>query len=91
MVEHIAVVAGHEQVELAIVIVVGDGNPHTPAQPGQTRLLGDVFERAIWLLVIKSHHRIATLAQSIYRRAIYEDNVQPVVVVAVKQANAATG
>ena len=91
MIEHVAVVASHKQVELAIVIVVSHGNTHAPAPPGQAGLLGDVFERAIRLLVIKSHHRIATLAQSIYRRAIHEDNVQPVVVVAVKQASAATG
>ena len=34
VVEHVAVVAGYKQVELAVVVIIGHGYSHTPAQPG---------------------------------------------------------
>src|SRR5262249_58906562 len=91
VIEHVAVVACHEQIQLAVVIVVGDGHAHSPAQPGQTGFLGDVLESPVRLLVIKSNHGIAALAQPLNSRAIHQDDIQPVIVVAVKQADAATG
>src|SRR5437868_7021964 len=50
VIEHVAAIAGDKKIELAIIIVVSYGDPHTPAAPGQTSFLSNVFESAIWLL-----------------------------------------
>src|SRR5262245_18755280 len=90
MVEHVAVVAGHEKVKLAVIIVVSHSNTHTPAEAGEAGFLGNIFKIAIWLLVVKGNHGVPALAQSLYGRTVDHDNVQPVIVVAVKQTDAAT-
>src|SRR5258708_38454681 len=83
MVEHVAVVARDKKIELPIIIIISHSNAHAPAQPCQTRIPSNVLESAVCFLVVKGNHRVAALAQPFYRRPIYQDNIEPVIIVAV--------
>src|SRR5580700_1283260 len=80
VIEHVAVVSGHEQVKLTVIVVVSDRNAHAPAKSCQPRLLGNVFKFAIWLLMVKSDHGVAPVQHALYRRAIHQENIQQPIV-----------
>ena len=90
MIERIAAIARDVDVGKTIIVVVRDGDAHAPAFASQTRLLRDVGELEIGVLVVERHHGIATLlAVTVDVRTVDHDDVQFAVVVAVDQANAA--
>ena len=84
--EDVVPVSGNIQVQSSFVVEIGHGNTHTPTEARQSSGLGNVRKATVRALVIKRHHRIATVAEVVNRRAIHHHDVQPVVVVAVKES-----
>ncbi len=91
MVEGAAAIAGDEEVELAIIVVIGDGYAHAPAADGEASIAGDVLEGAVRLLVVESDQWVAAGADSLDGRTVDQDDVEAAVVVAIEKADAATG
>ena len=53
-IENDAVVAGHDQVETAVVVIVGPSRCHPDALEGDSGLLGDVCKRPITIVVVEA-------------------------------------
>src|SRR5712664_179427 len=87
-VKRIASETGDKDVLLAVIIEVGDDNSHAPPLAGQPSRARDVTELRIFILMVESNQRVATLAIMFNGGAIYHGNVQFAIVVAVKQADA---
>src|SRR6266581_4930631 len=91
MIKGTAAEAGDEEIELAVIIVIGDGYAHAPTAAGEARFLGDVLESAVALLVIEGDERVAAGAVSLDGGTVDEDDVEAAVVVAIEEADAAAG
>src|SRR5712692_9142438 len=76
--------AGDEDVQLAVIIEVGDGNSHAPPFARQPGRLRDVTELKVLILMVERNQRIATFAIMFNRGTIHHGNVQFAVIVAVK-------
>src|SRR5579863_5667951 len=58
-------VAGDEQVQIAVVIIIGHRNAHAPPLHRESGLLGDVGKLAVGALVIKRDHQVAACAVAV--------------------------
>lgn len=54
MVENNSVVLGHQQIGVAVAIVIGGGHPHAVASPRHARFLGDIGECSVPVISVKS-------------------------------------
>src|SRR3989440_2356885 len=84
VIEGAAAEAGHEEVQLAVVVIIGDGYSHTPAAVRQPRFLGDVFESPVGLLVIESDERIASSTEALHCGTVDQDDVEAAIVIAIE-------
>ena len=91
VIERAAAEAGDEEIKLAVVVVIGDGNTHAPAAAGEASLLGDVLKGAVGLLVIKSDQRVAAGAIALDGGAVDKHDVEAAIVVAIEEADAPAG
>ena len=88
-VERAAAEAGDENVQLAVIVEVGDRNSHAPALARQTGRLRDVRELEVGVLMVEGDERIAASTIAIDGRAIHHGNVQFAVMVAIEKSNSA--
>src|SRR4029077_2251636 len=85
----IAAVAGHEKIEVAIVVEVGDGDARAPTFARKPGLFGDVGELEAGILMPECDEKIAALLVAIDGRAVHHYDIELAVIVAVEQADAA--
>ena len=88
-IEGIATVTRHEEVELAVVVVIRHCHSHAPAAPRQPRFLRDVLKSAIRLLMIQRDERVATVPRPLDGGTVYHHDVQTAVIVAIEQTDPA--
>jgi hypothetical protein len=89
VIQNVTAIAGDEEVELAVVIVIGDGHAHAPAAAREAGLLRDVLESAVGLLMIERDHGITAFEVTVDGRAVYVDDVEAAIVIAIEEADAA--
>src|SRR5581483_6543781 len=88
-IKRISAITSDIEVELAVVIEVGDGNSHPPTFAAESGGLGDVGELAVGFLVIKRHQRIATLVVAFDGGTIHDDQVRATIIVTIEKAETA--
>ena len=96
VIKTVAAIAGDEEILVAVVVVIGNRNAHAVADSLQTRLLSDVLERSIGLLVV---HAIPVFGPGLLWNealrsrigigcAVDQEEIETAVVIAVEQGNA---
>ena len=98
MVEMVPAIAGDVKICIAVLIVIGDRDPHVIAVALQSCVFGHVFKRAIGFLVIKPvpELRIAFVRHCVFRHrvpqqgAIGEKDIHPPIVIVIKNRNSTT-
>jgi len=96
VVELVTAICSHVEIFAAIIVVIACGYSHAVACALQTRFLGYIFEASIGLLMVQTIPvlracllRDRSLRRRITeRRAIHKEQIEPSVVVVVKQGNA---
>jgi len=95
VVESTSAISGDEKIFMAVVVVVPDRNSCGITDAGNARLLGNIFECAVGLLVVKTVPVLwaVFLRNRILRHglvnaaAVGEENIQSSVVVVVKKSH----
>jgi hypothetical protein len=93
VVKMIAAIPSHVQVFVTVIVIVADGHAHVIAGTGQSRLLGNVYKGSVRVLMVEPipvcsarlpryRARCRRVAQ---RGAAGKENVQPPIIVVVKQ------
>ena len=86
-VQDVAAEAGEEQIDAAVVVVVGEHAPLRPvAARGDARPLGDVLERAVAAVAVERGARLLAGRERPGARAVGKEHVDPAVAVHVVQA-----
>src|SRR5215472_12443156 len=78
-----------ENVQLAVVVEIGHGNPHAPALARQACGLSDVGELEIRVLMVERDERVTACAIAIDGRAIHHRNIQLAVIIAIEESDSA--
>src|SRR5260370_14837400 len=94
VVERVASVARDVDILEPIVVIVGNGNTHSPALAREAGRFGDVGELQVTILeagilMEERNHRIATLPKALDGRSIDGDDVEFAVGVAIDQTDTA--
>src|ERR1700677_620505 len=96
VIKRIATEAGDVNILQAVVVIIGHGHAHAPAfsrQPGGFRYVSEMWVAIVLvcvlmrILVIKRNHQVAARAVMRHRRAVYGDDVEFSIVVAVNKGN----
>jgi len=92
VVKSVAPVPRDVDVLQSVVVVVRNGDTHTPTLAGEAGGLGHVrklhvIHRGIRVLMIERDHRVTALPIAIYCRSVHGDNVELAVIVAVDQSD----
>jgi len=82
-------VVGHEQIDVAVVVVVAGADALSPAAAGDACLVGDVGKRAVAFVSIQVADRCIVARRSLQTRTVDEKDVWPPVVVVVDDGDAA--
>ena len=98
MVEMIPAITSNVKVDVAIVVVIGGGNPHRISFAFQSGALGHIFKCAVCFLVVEPVPKfgIAFVWHRVLRHrvlqqgSISEEDIHEPVVVVIKNRNAAT-
>ena len=92
VVETVFAVVGDVDVRPAVVVVIGCGHTKSPALLVDAGPVGDIGERAV-VIVVEEAWRAGRALRLVggERRAVQQVNVQPAVVVVVKQGYAGAG
>jgi hypothetical protein len=86
--QHILVVIGEEQVIQAVVVVIADGDAGDPAGTGEAGFRSDILERPIAIVLVKPvAGAVGSVAEA---RATKNQDVEPAIVIVVKEGDAAT-
>ena len=84
-------IVGHEQIDVAVVVVVARARALAPAARRETCARRHVFEGAIALVAIQVIRRLLSLRKTFEHRAVDEEDVEPSVFVIVEHGRAAAG
>src|SRR6266404_4660739 len=87
-VKNIPAVSSDVNVLPAVVIEVCDSDAHAPTLAGKSCLFRDLAKFQITFLMVKRDHEVATLLVMVHRRAIYGDDIELAIVVAVDETHA---
>ena len=79
-----------EQIVPAVVVKVADADACLPSRASNTRLLGDVGERAVAIVLVELRRGSgARRPVGVQARAVAQVNVQPAVIVVIEKSKAA--
>ena len=92
MEQAIAPVVRHEQIVVAVVVVVADAGALAPSPLiAQACRAGDVLESAVAAVPVQVRPRLLALRKALERRAVDQEDVEPAVGVVVDQRDAGSG
>ena len=91
MVENIFSEARDEEIFETVVIVVSDANALSPAGMNQTGFGGHVGEGAVAIVLEKMPGGFLPRGKTFEAPAVYEENIQPTVVVVIVEGDTAAG
>ena len=89
VVENVLAPVGHEEVVVAVIIVVPDANPLRPSVPDQARPRRNVRKSAVAVVAKKVVSGLLSLREPLESRAGKEKDVEPAIVVVVKKGHPA--
>src|SRR5580704_3696676 len=90
-IQNILAVISYEQILPPVVVVVADANALAPARVPYSRLGGNVGEGAIAIVTEKMRSGFAARGKAFEPRTIYQENIEPAVVVIIIKSNTAAG
>ncbi len=81
----------HQQIVVAIVVVVANAGPLPPAASHQVGLFGDIGKRAVPIVLVEMIRRLLPLWKAFQSCSIDKKYVRPAIVVVIEDCNPAAG
>ena len=81
----------HEEVVVSVVVVVAGAGPLSPSRVHEARLRRHVLERSVAPVAIEMARRLLPFREAFERRAVDDEDVEPVVAVVIEDGDAAAG
>src|SRR5436190_17380846 len=89
--QHVVAEVGEEQVFVPVIVVIADADALSPTAVRQACLHRDIGERAVAVVLEQMTVRLLARRKAFEPRAIYDENIEPAVVVVVVEGNPAAG
>src|SRR5260370_1267523 len=86
--ENVFAVIGNVKIFEAIVVVIADAHALSPAGVSQAGFFGNIGERAVMVVAVEVARRCTALRQGFQRRAVYDENVGPAIIVVIENGDA---
>src|SRR5437667_6011710 len=89
VVKHVLAKIGDEEIFEAVIVVIANADPLSPAGVGYASLQSNVGECAVSIIFEEMGRWFLALGETFQARSVHQENVEPAVVVVIIKSNAA--